>query len=204
MNFESFPKIPRLSREVIVTCKIDGTNASVCITPTETPYSAVVATVKSPLDGVIYDIRAGSRNRWITPAHDNFGFAKWVVSNAYELVKLGPGRHFGEWWGAGIQRGYGLTEKRFSLFNVDRWGYPGFCEGKQESCPNCCHMVPVLYSGDFDTAKIEDVLRGLAYSGSVAAPGFMQPEGVVIYHTASGTFFKKTIDHDGMPKGKIP
>jgi hypothetical protein len=57
-----------------------------------------------------------------------------------DLLTLGPGRHFGEWWGAGIQRRYGLTEKRFSLFNVTRWG---------EARPACCHVVPTLYRGPF-------------------------------------------------------
>ena len=32
MEFEGFPKIARLSREIVVTEKIDGTNARVCIT----------------------------------------------------------------------------------------------------------------------------------------------------------------------------
>jgi hypothetical protein len=31
MDFVGFPKVPRLSREVVVTEKIDGTNASVLI-----------------------------------------------------------------------------------------------------------------------------------------------------------------------------
>src|SRR6478609_4562760 len=115
-EFQEFPKMPRLSREVIITEKIDGTNAQVLITP----------------EG---EIHAGSRTRWITPESDNFGFAAWVRDNREQLLQLGPGRHFGEWWGSGIQRRYGLTEKRFSLFNVKRWG---------ESRPACCHVVPVL------------------------------------------------------------
>ena len=114
--FVEFPKMPRLSREIIVTEKIDGTNAQVYIGD----------------DGTIL---AGSRTRWITPENDNFGFAAWVRDNTDELLKLGPGSHFGEWWGAGIQRRYGLNEKRFSLFNVARWG---------EERPACCSVVPVL------------------------------------------------------------
>ena len=39
------------------------------------------------------------------------------------MTFLVPGRHFGEWWGSGIQRGYGLDEKTFSLFNAYRWGW---------------------------------------------------------------------------------
>jgi hypothetical protein len=87
---------------MIVTEKLDGTNAQVHITD----------------DGRIF---AGSRNRWITPDADNFGFARWVAEHEEELRALGPGSHYGEWWGSGIQRRYGLDEKRFSLFNVGRW-----------------------------------------------------------------------------------
>jgi hypothetical protein len=30
----------------------------------------------------------------------------------------------------------------------------------------------------------------------------MKPEGIVIYHTASRMYFKKTIDRDDKPKGQ--
>lgn len=171
-TFESFPKMSRLFRDVIVTEKIDGTNAQVFVTE----------------DGAVY---AGSRNRWITPEADNFGFAKWVHAHTKELSEgLGPGRHFGEWWGSGIQRGYGLEkgEKRFSLFNTHRWG---------ESRPECCHVVPVLYEGPLSSSALRGFLLVLDASGSKAAPGFMKPEGIVIFHTASNTCFKVTLDGDG-------
>ena len=117
MEFKPFEKIPRWSRGIVVTEKIDGTNAVVAICalpddevmPTETPLVAVRGKL------LIY---AGSRSRWVTPASDNFGFAAWVQENADELAKLGEGYHYGEWWGAGIQRRYGLDTKRLSLFNV--------------------------------------------------------------------------------------
>ena len=80
IEFKEFPKIARLSREIIVTEKIDGTNAQILITE----------------DG---QILTGSRTRWITPQDDNFGFAKWVEENKAEILKLGQGQHFGEWWG---------------------------------------------------------------------------------------------------------
>ena len=170
-EFCAFPKIARLSREVIVTEKIDGTNAQILITD----------------DG---EILTGSRNRWITTTDDNHGFAKWVASNKEEILKLGAGRHFGEWWGSGIQRGYGLTngDKRFSLFNTKRW--------VKSELPSCVGLVPVLYEGDFDTAKIESVLNELKVHGSYAVDGFMDPEGIVVFHTASRTLFKKTIKND--------
>jgi len=175
MEFRAFSKIPRLSREMIITEKIDGTNGVIAISE----------------DGLF---QVGSRNRWINPQDDNFGFAGWAYGNMGELMKLGPGLHYGEWWGKGIQRGYGLQEKRFSLFNVSRWP-------DEESRPECCGVVPTLYSGMFDTTKVDEVLEGLKETGSIAAPGFMKPEGIVIFHVAGGHLYKKTIESDEQPKG---
>ena len=184
-EFESFPSIARLSRGVVVTEKIDGTNAQVGVSG----------------DGIV---RAGSRSRWITPEDDNFGFARWVAEHQAALAALGPGRHFGEWWGAGIQRRYGLTEKRFSLFNVARWsddpeerGIDPATGQARPARPSCCGIVPVLWRGPFDTAVIDGVLVALADTGSSAAPGFMNPEGIVVWHEAARMLFKKTLGSDG-------
>lgn len=174
MDFVKFPSIARLSRDIVVTEKLDGTNAQVTITE----------------DG---QFLTGSRNRWITPEDDNYGFARWAQQHKDELIEeLGVGSHFGEWWGQGIQVKYGLDEKRWSLFNVGRWN--------EENKPSCCHVVPVIYEGEFCTNKINDILLELQLNGSKAAPGFMKPEGIVIYHKHSNTLFKKTILND--EKGK--
>ena len=170
--FQGFPKIARLSRDIVITEKIDGTNAAIYVSDEGT------------------DLQAASRTRLITPANDNYGFAKWVEANKSDLLTLGPGIHYGEWWGAGIQRGYGLKEKRFSLFNTSRW---------LEMRPACCDVVPVLYWGPFNMTKITECLEDLATYGSQAAP-FDKPEGIVIFHTASGTMFKKTLEGDEAPK----
>ena len=174
MEFVSFPKISRLSRECVITEKIDGSNAQILIND----------------DGTML---VGSRNRWLTADADNFGFARWAHEHAAELSALGPGRHYGEWWGGGIQRGYGLREKRFSLFNVSRWN--------DSNVPPCCSVVPTLYRGMFDFDAIGGCLRLLETGGSLASPGFMRPEGIVIYHTHSGVLFKKTLEKDEAPKG---
>ena len=176
-EFVPFPKIARHSRGCVVTEKIDGTNASIYIADDFTT------------------MLVGSRTRWITPEDDNYGFARWAQEHREELLKLGPGHHFGEWWGSGIQRRYGLTEKRFTLFNTGRWGAP------DAVLPACVSLVPVLYSGPFDTRWIDDALAMLAREGSRAAPGFMDPEGIVVYHTAARQLFKKTIKNDEEPKG---
>jgi len=175
MDFEGFGKIPRLSREIVITEKLDGTNAQICIDD----------------EG---NMQVGSRKRWITPGDDNYGFARWVEENAVELLKLGPGRHFGEWWGKGIQRGYGLNEKRFRLFNVAKWS-------DDSVRPACCSVVPVLYRGALAEFAVYEVLDNLEDYGSVAAPGFMDPEGIIIYHTAGNLYFKKTLKNDDKPKG---
>jgi hypothetical protein len=158
---------------------------------------------------------AGSRTQWITTENDNHGFAKWVEANKNELLKLGPGRHFGEWWGNGINRGYGLKngEKRFSLFNVSRWALYGTqpkrivtadprIEKYQEVLPEVCGLVPELYRGDFDTNKINEVLEHLKVNGNAASKGFMKPEGIIIFHVAGNVGFKKTIEKDEIPKSK--
>lgn len=171
ITFEPFPKMARLSRNCIITEKLDGTNAQVIITD----------------DG---QIGAASRTRLITPGKntDNAGFASWVEDNKEELLKLGPGRHFGEWYGKGIQRNYDLDHKRFALFNVGRWN--------KDNIPSCCETVPLIAHGILDNSLIDEAMNILRENGSSAVPGYMSPEGIVIYHTAIGLCFKKTFEHD--------
>lgn len=216
-TFEGMPKIARLNRKIIVTEKIDGTNAQIFIESVDNttevhtdPDPTIIATQSIDGEGRIAQVmRAGSKSRWLIPGkQDNFGFAHWVQQNSKALFGLGDGRHLGEWWGSGVQRGYGLEkgEKRFSLFNTGRWmdslsdrllqDEPG-----TELAPACCYVVPVLYKGAFDQEQINLRLYALAEAGSVAAPGFMKPEGVVVFHTAARQMFKVTIEGDASPKG---
>jgi hypothetical protein len=202
MEFQAFPKIPRFRRNVVITEKIDGTNAQVGIG--ELSYDnlsasiwadpTILATYTDDAQDRLLIVRAGSRKRWLTLDQDNFGFARYVKDNAAALAQLGPGRHFGEWWGKGIQRGYGLDEKRFSLFSAARWG-------SEPNLPLCCNVVPLLYAGPFDIGIIEEQLDWLRVDGSQAEPGYQRPEGVVIYHTHSKTLFKMTLDGDDEAKG---
>jgi hypothetical protein len=53
----------------------------------------------------------------------------------------------------------------------------------------------------FTQRAVIDAIENLQAYGSIAAPGFMQPEGVVIYHHAANQLFKKTIIGDEKPKG---
>lgn len=188
MEFKGFPKIARWSRDIVITEKIDGTNAAIVISD----------------DG--NQIAAQSRNRLITPGADNFGFARWVFENREELLYLGPGYHFGEWWGSGIQRGYGLDHKRFSLFPSSRRFTPSICftvpilyEGPL-LIPPVGNPFPIVESGIVSNA-VHETMNRLRDEGSLAAPGFMNPEGIIIYHTASRALYKKTFTHDQDGKG---
>ncbi len=158
--FEGFQKIPRLNRECTITEKIDGTNAQVWVELRDVVVQQFGVDGQFTHDGWIdteldheglkYCLCAGSRNKLITPGDDNHGFARWVNDNKAELVRLGPGRHFGEWWGSGIQKSYGLTkgEKRWSLFNTHKWT-------DDATRPKCCHVVPVLFKGPFATDTVQ-------------------------------------------------
>lgn len=176
-DFQGFPKIPRFNRQIVVTEKLDGANVQVLVS-----------------DGGD-ELFVGSRSRWITPKDDHYGFAAWCAEHKDQLLTLGPGRHFGEWWGLGINRGYGKPRKIFSLFNVERWSDPTVR-------PDCCSVVPTLYKGPFLQGMVSYCLDKLRINGSEAAPGFMQPEGIVIFHTAAQQCFKVTLENDGTAKSE--
>jgi hypothetical protein len=229
IEFQAWPKIPRLFRNIIVTEKIDGTNAAIQISEVDhdryqylgtgsvmATYDAqaVLLHVRRPdVEAKSYLVAAQSRKRLITPDNDNFGFAKWVFENAADLVTLlGPGRHFGEWWGSGIQRGYGLQkgDKYFSLFNVSRYQHlwdpeltlpQHFDEDGNELVP-ALGTVPVLYEGPFSEDEIQSCLDVLREEGSYVVAGYDRPEGVVVYHEAAGQAFKVTLENDEQPKGR--
>jgi len=205
----------RLRRECLITEKIDGTNASIYIGPYTSEDSNCFGIQYT--ENVAFGMWVGSRNRWLTLADDNFGFAKWAYDHTSELFNLGEGHHFGEWWGSGIQRNYGFKngERFFSLFNAGRWvehdqptyaipnSNPTAPQKFTEHAPACCKVVPILYEGIFDTAFVNSTLTVLGSSGSKAAAGFMNPEGIIVYHKAAGVGFKMTLDNDDQPKGKL-
>jgi hypothetical protein len=205
-EFVPWPKTKRLFRDIIVTEKLDGTNAAVHIRQGSALDHEAVFDVY-PLKpgevfhkGYVWQVGAQSRNRLITPGDDNYGFARWVYDNAPALIDLlGPGTHFGEWWGRGIQRAYGLTERRFSLFNTVAHVDVDATVGGILVRP-----VPVLYQGAFRESAIHVALAKLGISGSVAAPGFPNPEGVCIFHTQSHNVYKVTLDANDAGKWETP
>ncbi|TXH56278.1 MAG: hypothetical protein E6Q97_06735 [Desulfurellales bacterium] len=173
-KYPEYQKIKRLNRDCSITEKIDGTNALILVSE----------------DGTV---KAGQRTKWVPWPNgpDNYGFAQWVEAHKEELRQLGPGLHRGEWFGAGIQRGYGLTEKRFALFLPPKDGL----------IPACCSLVPTLYKGPFSTETVANYVEILRRNGSVAVPGYMNPEGVVVFHEAIGFLAKVTLQNDDKPKG---
>lgn len=165
MEFKPWPKIVRIEnkRAPVFTEKLDGTNACIAI-------------------GEDGSFHCQSRNKIIGIHDDNYGFANWVEANKEEVLKLGPGYHFGEWWGFGIQRGYGMTEKKFSLFNTRRWG-------EHNPPPAGIGVVPMIRASSIEEAK-----EILVSNGSFAAPGFMNVEGLVMYEPDTDTCFKIIIN----------
>lgn len=169
LPFESFQSVERIQQPIIVTEKIHGTNAQIVV------------------DGA--DIYAGSRTRWIAPDDDNYDFAKWVLGNREELIlKLVDGRHYGEWYGRGINAGYGMKERRFALFNTTRWA-----EAKEAGAlPSSVDVVPVLYQGPYSGQAIEAAFDALKANGSALVPGYMKPEGIVIFFARTNVLMKRT------------
>lgn len=208
-EFTPWPRTPRLFRDVVITEKLNGTNSAVHISALPDAGDGHYVFDLPPdshslvVDDTRYVVSAQSRKRIITPGKttDNYGFADWVYANAADLVHiLGEGIHFGEWWGRGIQHGYGLEERRFSLFNVARWwstddnGTSMNSRSDQSDLCGQIDAVPVLYEGPFSEAVIWRVVDDLRTDGSVAAPGFMNPEGVCVFHTANRQVWKVTTD----------
>jgi hypothetical protein len=111
---------------------------------------------------------------------DNFGFAEWVAFHAAELAMLGPGAHHGEWYGEGIRCGYGLTERRFALFDTARWQ-----RELPEGMPEGLGRVPVLAEceGGKLNVTVTKCLARLARQGSDLVAG-AAAEGVITQSAA--------------------
>lgn len=145
--FKSWPKIPRFGNiNYTITEKIDGTNGCVIVTE----------------DNQVF---AQSRTEVINIENDNAGFAQWVEDNREELLSLGMGYHYGEWWGYNIQRTYNQEGRLFSLFSWWR---------KPSEIPPCCRIVPIVAN------TLGDAIERLHREGSIASPGYKNPEGLIL------------------------
>ena len=186
-TFVSFGKIERWKEpvECTITQKLHGTNAHILI------EKLVVSSESGPTDPQLnytkWVVQVGSRTRWIRVGDDNYGFAAWVEKNKVELIDfLGEGHHFGEWCGPGINSGEGLDEKTFVLFDWWKHAY--------KPLPKGVALVPVLYNGPWNEYTMSIVMNELKTQGSRLRPGFMRPEGVVMY--LNGRSYKSTFEQE--------
>lgn len=185
-DFAKWPSIQRLSSETCwITEKVDGTNG-------------VIFVPEDPTQPVL----AGSRERWLTqedgqPAEkrkDNFNFSAWVYDRRESLRRLGPGYHYGEFYGAGIQRRYGLTGKRWASFEY--W--------RDDIQIQDVDVVPVLYTGELTAGLLDEYIDHLKTQGSVIVPGWMQPEGIVLtFKNMKSAKFKKLCENDKIHKSQV-
>jgi len=187
-DYPAFPKVARLTRSSVLTEKIDGTNALVSVRRLSANGDDVVSGEIVVDDrGQFFGIRAGKRTAWLTGEHDdNFGFWCYVRDNAPMLKRLGEGDHYGEWWGPGIGRVYTITERRFSLFDQRKYVPPGV------------HQVPVI-----PTSHVSEGLAYLREHGSLADPGYAQPEGLIVRLLDSGLHYKVMSENDDKHKGEL-
>ena len=174
-EFKAWPSLSRLATETVtITEKVDGTNAIIHVSD----------------EG---EVHAGSRNRWLTAEADNFGFYAWVNANRDAVAKLGPGYHYGEWCGPGIQRGYGLPGKRWVSFAHYR-------KDDLSAMHPDMSTVPVMYQGEWHPMLPEVQIAMLLHFGSSFQPGFARPEGIVIEFHRAKAKFKKLCENDKIHK----
>lgn len=173
-----FPKYPKTLRyenlRVVITEKIDGTNGLIEISP----------------DGV----RFGSRNCYLNEHKDNYGFFNFFsqfenrIMESFSPEYDGLVHIYGEWFGAGIQRTYGLKEKYFMPFSP-YWANTLIEVG----VPN---IVPPyqFYAGKMDSVREEMAFQTLKEEGSQLVPGWKRPEGIIIHYLDNNLKIKRTLD----------
>jgi hypothetical protein len=159
----------------MITEEIDGTRSCVCISRLPPDVEAPEGVLSVEVDGVRWVLRPASPLRWLSIERDNFGFAAWVYTRAEQLTRLGPGWHRGEWYGQGIQRTYGLADRRWALFDAERWTKP------PPGLAGEVEVVPVLarVKGPQLADATARALHRLDESGSLAVPG-QRAEGILI------------------------
>ena len=216
-NYPSFSSIERLENiYCIISEKIDGTNGLI-----EIQNKANNSNTGSMI------VKFGSRNRYISFSDDNAGFAnffrhyekkfknmaKEIIASSYNEdsqtdeipTENYPLRIYGEWFGKGIQRGYGLKDKFFMPFST-------FYAEKliEYQVPNIV-KPNIMYTGKF-SQEIADTCMQTLTNGSLIIPEFKRPEGIVIHfpkynfrlkQTFEGSKWEQNIpkaEHDKKPK----
>lgn len=178
-DFPKFPSIERFDNlRCFITEKIDGTNGLIEVS--------------------CQGVKFGSRNKWLSNGDDNFGFYAYFSQYVDDMVawyhRNAPGynwepvRIYGEWFGKGIQRGYDLKERKFMPFS---YGLAEDIEGV--FAPNIV-LPEFLYQGKFSREVLNNCMNSLKEEGSQVVPGYMKPEGVVVYFPDYEFSLKETFD----------
>lgn len=175
-EFKAWPKIQRLDKNIVtITEKIDGTNACVIVDKGQV-------------------VGAQSRNRLLTLADDNMGFASWVEKNKEPLATLGNGYHYGEWAGPGIQKNpHCLDQKTFFLFDSRMRGF--FENNPEHPAKDFVSVVPILYTGWYRPETVDDILWRLEEGEiGLGAGKKTNPEGIIIYFHAFQQHLKRHLE----------
>ena len=154
-----------LFRDVTISEKIDGTNAQVFVVAEDRGR-------RQPGRGLGGSLRkrTTSVSRRGSPI-----MLTSCASSAQDVISA-------EWYGRGIQRRYGLQDRRFALFNS--------CTDGPRSARRAAAIVPVLTTRTMGADVVSECLETLRSGGSLARSGFHAPGGIVIYHHASGGMFR--------------
>lgn len=186
-NIKWFPNFFKEGEEVVIECKLHGTNARIGRLPfvARTLWQRVKKFFcLTPKWERVY----GSNNveissKWI---HNGFYDNDYYGKAADEHYHKIPENHvvYGEIIGPGIQKNYsyGLTEPRFVLFDVKRFNEDGshvwLTPDEVENFAEIYNfeMVPILYKGPFSKEKAYELSKG----PSVYSPSQPVREGCVI------------------------
>ncbi len=195
-EFHKYFKIPRIENETFtISEKIDGSNGLIYV------HHARFDDVKKGVDRSY--ILAGSRSKWLiddgSKTWDNHGFGSWVEENEEDLYSLDEGYHYGEWYGKGINRGYGLLDKRFMLFNYGRYAEKLRLadSGLLFNMPTKVQVETVFHHNvKFEQLFqiIAEVRYHLTHDGSKHVQGYIKPEGLIVRSELSGKLWKVIID----------
>lgn len=122
-SIEQYRNVIKLVRE---RAQFDGKPLPTLLFHGSVKLHGTNAAVGFDSDGEIF---AQSRTTVITPAADNYGFAKWVRENEQAFPRLKSAMIYGEWCGQGIQKGVGVGQlpKMFVPFAIragTRWWEP--------------------------------------------------------------------------------
>jgi hypothetical protein len=218
IEFQPNPKVPRLFRSALISEKIDGTSSCVIVQPDGT----VQAGSKNRLLTLEQDNFGFCA--WVKQHEDELRAlgtglhrGEWWGSGIQRAYGLKNGeRHFSLFnvsrWNRQIweenEDARVLHEVRLIAGAKRRAGewpegqLPQVTRREFVPPPPCCEVVPVLSRGVFSSTCVNDCLSRLEGQGSVAMPGYDRPEGVVVFHEASGTFFKVTLENDEQSKGE--